>query len=851
MNHRQCLDDLDIVQIDKTSGLQFLDIVGRIWEHKNVAMLGGSAHLGRKPNSIEKPAAGGGWWEGSFDCDSSIDAGQISTTSGTTGEPKPIIISRRAVSDTVARLQKHMELDSSIREYIGIPVTFSFGLGRARVIAAAGGAAYLPENGFRPDEIALMLRDDEINALSAVPTMLRTILASPEILGGAGGRLRWLEIGSQYFSAEEKTQIRAIFPNAIILQHYGLTEASRSTFLRVDRAAHDQLSSVGRAVDEGKIRIGSTGLIEVAGPHLATSTIVGGRLENVMNDDGWLITNDRGEMHDGWLYYLGRADEVANIGGVKISTEDFERKVCGQSGIEQLGVCSLPDALRGERLAIAVPAGSHEQLKGTIFEVANSYGLTRRDLSIFEMDRLPRTATGKLQRKVLAQQVQKLEECKNANGDKEIKHETLTPSETMIAAIWAEALEASTVGRDDSFYDLGGDSLSAVSVLLHVEKAGLPKTIMQRMFAGETVGQIAAAIDNRTSTIRKSFKSTRADAVNALRGLLAILIVVSHWGPFARDRLGDFGEALWSIISPVLRIGTPGFAMVYGLGLGLFFIGQIGRDLKRARRRMRNITIFIVADVFIIAIMQAWQIVETGGALGSNWPERLLYGVLLFYALMVPSSIFWTRQVQRAADPVFASLLLAVGALALHATFLALFPTNHFEGWSSLAWHMMGAPYAYPRLLGLVAIGLAAGLWVLGQGDLKKLSLDSIKCGCIATGFGILLIVMTPGSWREHAGSLLSVPAYGGMLLVLFSAALKLVSLPHPPHLIRPFIIAGTLAFPIFVGHGLVIPTMLVLEAYGVAKALALAIPLSLFLITIFWLAGRVYRVFFQISPLQ
>ncbi|NHX27178.1 AMP-binding protein, partial [Escherichia coli] len=154
--------------------------------------------------------------------------------------------SPRNITDTVARLNTAMELDDSVREYVGIPVTYSFGLGRIRAIAAAGGAFYLPER-FDPVEIREMLLAGEINAISAVPTLCRLILATPQVIGEAGRHVRWIEIGSQYMSGAEKAAMRDLFPNARIIQHYGLTEASRSTFLDVSAAPEDQLESVGTA----------------------------------------------------------------------------------------------------------------------------------------------------------------------------------------------------------------------------------------------------------------------------------------------------------------------------------------------------------------------------------------------------------------------------------------------------------------------------------------------------------------------------------------------------------------------------------------------------------------------------
>jgi len=844
------LSDLSVVAANKASGVAFLDAAAGIWADRKTLLVSDVPVPGLTAAETLHLEPSGGWWQGRFDTDFSESIAQISVTSGTTGTPKAIAISRRAISDTVVRLGRSMEMNASVREYIAVPVTYSFGLARARAVAAAGGLAFLPANGFRPDEIASLLQRGEINALSAVPTMLRTVLANPSLLDGVGHKLRWLEIGSQYMAASEKRAVRELFPEAVILQHYGLTEASRSTFLRIDLANEAELESVGHAVEDGDVRIGAGGVIEIRGPHVASGIVSGKAIVPLANDEGWLTTTDLGELRGKWLRYKGRADDVANIGGIKVSAEVVEKMIRERlpAGVD-FAVCIIRDALRGERLAVVFAGTAHASYRASIREAAEANGLKQLDIAEYEVAKLPRTETGKVMRGSLAAMIEARAPSAPA-PQSALGEAALSPREAEIASIWSDALGVSAVGRHDSFYDLGGDSLSAVAVVIKAEQAGLPADILQGMFAGQTVSQIAASLDGeRMSSDVRGVQSVRADALNAVRGLLALLIVASHWGPFLFERAGEAGRIAWSAVAPILRIGTPGFAMIYGMGLGLFFLGQLGRDDVQLRRRTRRNALMLFAGVLLVGGAEAWRLAASGEGFGPIWPEQLFYEVLLFYLVMVLTSLFWLRRIAAAKDPLFASFLLALVAYGAYALCVWLMPVNRTTGWASLGWHMLVAPYAYPRLLGAAALGLAASIWLRRETEVRRIVEGTSKAGMILGGLGFLLVASIDGGWRAHAGDLIAVPAFAGASLLLYAAAATLAARPHKPVLLRLAIVCGMLAFPIFIGHGIVIPAKIALEASGWPAAPAIALPATLFLAAMVWFGSRIYRMMFAKPP--
>jgi non-ribosomal peptide synthetase component E (peptide arylation enzyme) len=392
---------------------------------------------------------------------------QISYTSGTEGLPKGILLSHRNLGYTTERLIEEMQLTSEVSEYVGVPATFSFGMARYRAISAVGGRAYLAPRGFDPLELARMLASGEVNALSAVPTLLRILLADPSIIGTSGKALRWMEIGSQAMTPDEKRRVRDMFPNAIIVQHYGLTEASRSTFLNISKATDAQLESVGRAVGSGEIALSSDGRIRIRGPQVAKSRIDADGLHDLTDAEGWLQTNDLGHLKDGYLFFDGRADDLINCGGQKVVPDQLEERIRARTGAaSQIAVAKVPDVQRGEGILVAL-AGDASQIPN-IREAATAalqeMGISAGNaLHVVAFDSLPVTGTGKVQRRVLAEKFAAMKAAEPApvtRGSAAVDD---------VRSLFEHEFPGQTVDSTDTFETLGGDSLHYIQFSLAFE----------------------------------------------------------------------------------------------------------------------------------------------------------------------------------------------------------------------------------------------------------------------------------------------------------------------------------------------------------------------------------------------
>lgn len=847
-----------IIAIDKSSSVSYLRAVFAAWRTRQPFM---PVECGAEAPDIGWPVAGrvatddkGGWFAETLEPDDSPEPAQISFTSGTTGEPKAILLSRRALSDVTGRLLDVMELDETIAEYVAVPVTFSFGLGRIRAIAAVGGKAWIPDAGFRPDEFARMLEAREVNALSAVPTMLRLLIRQPDLFRTCGQHLKWLEIGSQYMSADEKQAVRALFPEARIVQHYGLTEASRTSFLTIDAAPDGQLESVGQPTGSSEVRIDEDGRICIRGDHVADGSVTAGKLTPLVDCDGWLRTSDLGALKNGMLYYEGRADDLLNVSGIKIPAELFERRLDQQADLPSghFAVAGRPDSLRGWSVMICfLPGVSPDKLQAAALQAASGLGLGSADIQLVPVPELPRTGTGKIQRRRLTELYGEAPVyCETGEIGLEATDD-MSPAEQRIAQIWSEALGVARIGRNDSFFDVGGDSLSAINMMLKAEQAGLPRDLMGHIFDGRTVAEIAALTAEPDSGAGDDLPAARrgrmaeiSDAVNSTRGVLVLMVIAAHWGPFFFERLGPFRELAYQLTYIPFRLGTPGFAMVFGMGLGLFYMAMLENSSQRLRQKLRSNTLILAVGVVLNAAVVAAEI-ALNGRFDAIWPERLFYTVLLFYLLMLPTAELWLRFVRLSRQMIPLALLLAAMALGTWWGFSVALADDRPSGFASLARLMLVANYSYPLMLSEVAIGLAIGLWIRSHQNAPDLLARSVKYGLLLLAAGIVLIPLTGGSWLTQAGGPLSFVAFAGAVLLLFAAFQYWTSRGRSGTGLKLLIITGILAFPAFVGHGLVIPLKDIMAGLGLPELVAMAVAVGLFLVAAIFAYRKLFGIYY------
>ena len=183
---------------------------------------------------------------------------------------------------------------------------------------------------------------------------------------------------------------------------------------------------------------------------------------------------------DGQLQYLGRADEQVKIRGYRIELGEVQAVLAGLDGVEQAVVIAREDR-PGDKRLVAYVTGTADPAEARQ-ELAERLPVYMVPAAVVAIDALPLTVNGKLDKRALpAPEYQDVDRYRAP----------VTPVEQILAGIYAQVLGLERVGVDDSFFDLGGDSILSMQVVGHARAAGLglrPRDI----FVEQTVARLAS-----------------------------------------------------------------------------------------------------------------------------------------------------------------------------------------------------------------------------------------------------------------------------------------------------------------------------------------------------------------------
>ena len=433
-------------------------------------------------------------------------------TSGSTGEPKGVVLTHANATAFLAWANRIFGRAAMERTLFSTSICFDLSIFELFAPLVSGCTVLLVRDALELSEAPLALAPSLLNT---VPSAAQALVDARALPTG----LRTICLAGEPLRAELVAGLRDAAPEAHIYNLYGPTECTTyATCCEISRGAR---ITIGRPVSntrvyilDGQLRpvpIGVSGEIYLAGaglargylnrPALTAEKFVAVPFSSMAGARMYRTGDLARYLPDGNIEFLGRLDDQVKIRGYRIELGEIEAVLCQNPAVRQAVARAREDIPGNKRLvAYVVPADPAVRdmapLRDYLRERLPDF---MRPAAFVVLDALPLTANGKIDHKALP-----------APGEQAFaagRYEApVGKAENTIAEIWATMLRVEKVGRHDSFFDLGGDSLQAMAFVAQLqERIGVELPIAM-VFETPTLAALAdqIRIDDETTQSGKA-----------------------------------------------------------------------------------------------------------------------------------------------------------------------------------------------------------------------------------------------------------------------------------------------------------------------------------------------------------
>ena len=347
------------------------------------------------------------------------DLAALIYTSGTTGNPKGVMHTHLSMTFALGSLIEYLRLNEEHVILNVLPFAFDYGLYQLLMAIHIGATLILERSFTYPAVVFKRIEEYNITVFPGVPTIYSMLISAHRRKPLSFPSITRITNTAAALPADYISTLKEIFPNALIYKMYGLTECKRVCYLEPE-LLDEKPTSVGKAIpgtetllltkDGGIAKPGESGILHVRGPHimlgywkqpeLSAHMLKEGELpgERILCTHDWFYRDD-----EGFLYFVGRSDDIIKTRGEKVSPVEVENVLHGIEGVREAAVIGVPDDVLGESIRAYV-------------SLNEGYNLTEREIrkiclsrlenfmvpqEIVIIDELPKTATGKISKKGL------------------------------------------------------------------------------------------------------------------------------------------------------------------------------------------------------------------------------------------------------------------------------------------------------------------------------------------------------------------------------------------------------------------------------------------------------------------
>jgi acyl-CoA synthetase (AMP-forming)/AMP-acid ligase II len=343
------------------------------------------------------------------------DVALVLHTSGSTGRPKRVPLAHANLSVSARNVADSYELTQDDVTLCVMPLFHVHGLVASTLATLATGGTVVVPTKFSPLSFWRIAQDYGVTWYSAVPTLHQLLLARA---GSSAGRpagaenLRFIRSCSASLPPQVMYDLEAAF-GAPVLEAYGMTEAAHQMASNPLPPGERKAGSVGPGTNvrvsimdaEGRhLAPGERGEVVIQGPNVIQGYENNPEANATSFVDGWFRTGDQGVIDaDGYLTLVGRLKELINRGGEKISPREIDEVLLEHPAVAEAVCFGVPHKTWGEEVEAVVILRSPVTESDLLAHCRERLADYKRPKKIHISETIPRTATGKIQRRIVAE----------------------------------------------------------------------------------------------------------------------------------------------------------------------------------------------------------------------------------------------------------------------------------------------------------------------------------------------------------------------------------------------------------------------------------------------------------------
>lgn len=394
----------------------------------------GAADFGASYEQLVEDHAGSQPLEAAVDRD---DPCWFFFTSGTTGRPKAAVLTHGQMAYVV---NNHLcdlmpGLSSDDASLVVAPLSHGAGVHQLTQVARGVTTVLLPSEKFDIEAAWALVEKWRVSTMFTVPTILKMLVEHPSVDAHDHASLRYvIYAGAPMYREDQKRALQVLGP--VLVQYFGLGEVTGAITVlppalhtredgdhaRIGTCGFERTGMQVSIQNDAGEEVGAnqTGEICCTGPAVFAGYYENDEANQKAFRNGWFRTGDLGHVDaQGFLYITGRASDMYISGGSNVYPREIEEKILSHPGITEVAVLGMPDPLWGEvgvAVCVAKLAVTEAELLAFLDGKMARYKLPRR---IVFWDALPKSAYGKITKKMIREELQRRGDLARQQGNEE------------------------------------------------------------------------------------------------------------------------------------------------------------------------------------------------------------------------------------------------------------------------------------------------------------------------------------------------------------------------------------------------------------------------------------------------